>query len=88
MEYASGEGHRKKALRLATADPCSDPETVLPIEPPERLAWGVHRDFPEVPMELLREERWTTLSAFPWKFREAIHVLEGRAAVSAARRIA
>lgn len=88
LEYASPEGHRQRALRLAQADPFSDMETVIPIAAPEQPEWGVRRDFPEVPPCMLQPEWWRVATASPWQYRASIHTLEGRAAVSAVRRIA
>jgi len=81
------EGNERVAPRVrALGDPLSDPRTVLPDVRGEVLG-DVEMDpnFPEIPLNLLQEDRWHTLWATQLHYREPVHLNEGRSILSAAK---
>ena len=71
---------------LAQLDPFSNMETAKPMVPIRRAIWSEAKDFPEVPLAVLRKERWREAFAGKWKSSEPIHMLEGQAAHLSLRR--
>jgi hypothetical protein len=83
-EYQDSRNARSKALGLL--DPFADLETVEPIARTKEV-WGELRDFPDVPMNMLDDKLWHEVIAGGWSYDEAIHILEGRVAVLALKRV-
>ena len=76
-DYQGSQQARKKAL--PHADPFSDPSTVLPVDCSGAPYWLQRKSFPAVPDTALKADKWKEVVAGPWRDRESIHVLEGRA---------
>eukprot|EP00972_Heterocapsa_arctica_P037670 5543847-Heterocapsa_arctica.AAC.1 len=51
-----------------------------------KAVWGGVYEFPEICPDFLVEDKWHEVLCGQWQYPEAIHVLEGRVGLMAARR--
>eukprot|EP00973_Karenia_brevis_P045095 6245394-Karenia_brevis.AAC.1 len=81
IEYTEPSG--PSGHDLVEADPLHDLSTVKPMSRPPRAVWGQRDNFPEISAAMIDKYSWGTVVAGPWRGREKIHLLEGRATLLA-----
>ena len=91
FKRAAGSSARVRALEGAGFEKIDDQWVPTAVLPEHRAAifgeWQLRGDFPEVPAEWLRSERWQSRLSRAWEFPEGIVHLEARALVTGVQRV-
>lgn len=84
--YKSSTFVKPREHALDRPDPFSDPNTVKPIRPPEKIdPFMLNDEFPEIEAELMKSDQWHDVFSVRMAYPEHITLLEGRGIVAALR---